>query len=142
MMIHPDIWRKRIKPYTARLISTFKEMGLSTFYHSCGSLVPVIEDLIEVGLDILEPIQVTAKGMKPEELFPVFGDRLSFHGAIDEVELLPHATAEEVYDETTRIIDILGGNGGYIIAPSHQVQGDTSPENVVAIFKAAQDYRW
>ena len=142
MMIHPDIWRERIKPYTARLISTFKEMGLSTFYHSCGSLVPVIDDLIESGLDILEPIQVTAKGMKPEELFPAFGDRLSFHGAIDEVELLPHATAEEVYDETTRIIDILGGNSGFIIAPSHQVQGDTSPENVVAIFKAAQDYRW
>ena len=140
MMISPEIWRERIKPYTGRLISTFKEMGLMTFYHSCGSLVPVIDDLIEVGLDFLDPIQVTAAGMRPEELFPQFGDKLSFHGAIDEVELLPHATPDEVYKETTRIIDILGRNGGYIVSPSHQVQGDTPPENVVAIFEAAKDY--
>ena len=142
MMLSPELWRQRIKPYSGRLISTFKQMGLLTFYHSCGSIVPVIEDLIEVGLDFLDPIQVTAAGMTPEELFPAFGDRLSFHGAIDEVGLLPHATAKEVYDETTRIIGILGQNGGYIVAPSHQVQGDTPPENVVAVFQAAKDYRY
>lgn len=142
MMISPEIWRERIKPYTGSLISTFKNAGLMTFYHSCGSLVPIIDDLIESGLDFLDPIQVTAAGMRPEELFPVFGDRLSFHGAIDEVELLPHATAQEVYDETTRIISILGAKGGYIVSPSHQVQGDTPPENVVAIFEAVKDYRY
>ncbi len=140
MMINPDIWRERIKPYSGRLISTFKKMGLATFYHSCGSLVPVIDDLIECGLDILEPIQVTAKGMKPEEIFPEFGPRLSFHGAIDEVNLLPHATAAEVRRETTRIIDILGKNHGFIVAPSHMVQGDTPPENVVAIYEAVKMY--
>ena len=113
-----------------------------TLYHSCGSLVPVIDDLIEVGLDFLDPIQVTAAGMTPEELSPRFGDRLSFHGAIDEVELLPHATPRQVYDETTRIIEILGRKGGYIVSPSHAVQGDTPPENVVAIFQAARDYRY
>ena len=80
--------------------------------------------------------------MKPEELFPQFGDRLSFHGAIDEVDLLPHASAKEVYEETRRVIDILGANGGYIVSPSHQVQGDTPPENVVAIFDAVRDYHW
>jgi uroporphyrinogen decarboxylase len=142
MMVNPDVWRERIKPYTARLIATFKQMGLTTFYHSCGSLAPVIDDPIEAGLDILDPIQVDAAGMRPEELFPRFGGRLSFHGAIDEVNLLPHATARQVYDETTRIIRILGQNHGFIVAPSHQVQGDTPPENVVAIFSAARDFRW
>lgn len=142
MMLAPDTWRTRIKPYTGRLIRTFKDMGLKTFYHSCGSLVPVIDDLIQCGLDILDPIQVTARGMKPEELFPQFGERLSFHGAIDEVELLPHATAAQVYAETTRVIDVLGRNGGFIVSPSHQVQGDTPPANVVAIFDAVRDYRW
>jgi uroporphyrinogen decarboxylase len=142
MLLNPDIWREKIKPYTASLISTFKQMGLATFYHSCGSCVPIIDDLIEAGLDFLDPIQVTATGMKPKELFPKFGDRLSFHGAIDEVELLPHASAKEVYKETQRVIDILGANGGYVVAPSHQVQGDTPPENVVAIFEAVRDYRW
>ena len=142
MIINPQVWRERIKPYTARLISIFKENGFATFYHTCGSCVPIIDDLIEAGLDILDPIQTTAAGMKPEELFPKFGDRLSFHGAIDEVELLPHSTPKEIYQETMRVIDILGANGGYIVSPSHQVQGDTPPENVVAVFDAVRDYHW
>lgn len=142
MLLSPGIWRERIKPHTGRLISDFTAMGLKTFYHSCGSLVPVIDDFVELGLDILEPIQVTAAGMTPEELFPQFGDCLSFHGAIDEVHLLPHATPKQVYDETTRIIDILGANGGFIVAPSHQVQGDTPVDNILAIYDAARDYRW
>ena len=142
MLLSPALWRERIKPHTGRLISTFKRMGLVTFYHSCGSVVPVIDDLIQLGLDILDPIQVTAHGMTPEHLFPLFGDRLSFHGAIDEVNVLPHATVHEVHAYTRRVIDMLGRNGGYIVAPSHQVQGDTPPENVAAIFEAATDYRW
>jgi len=95
-----------------------------------------------LGLDILEFIQVTAADITPEELFPQFGDRLSFHGAIDEVHLLPHATPKQVYDETTHIIDILGANGGFIVAPSHQVQGDTPVDNVLAIFATARNYRY
>ncbi len=142
MLLSPDVWRKQIKPYTGRLISTFKGMGFKTFYHSCGSLVPVIDDLIEVGLDLLDPIQVSAAGMRPEQLYPRFGDRLSFHGAIDEQEVLPRLAPGEVYDETTRIIDILGQRGGYIVSPAHAVQGDTPPENVVAMLQAARDYRW
>lgn len=142
MMLNPSVWREKIKPYSGKLISTFKKQGFATFYHSCGSLVPVIDDLIEVGLDVLDPIQVGAAGMKPEELFPAFGDRLSFHGAIDEQELLPHGTPKQVYEETTRIIDILGEKGGFIVSPSHQVQGDTPPENIVAIYDAVRDYHW
>jgi uroporphyrinogen decarboxylase len=141
MLLSPRLWRERIKPFSGRLITTFTKMGLKTFYHSCGSIVPVIDDLIELGLDILDPIQVSAAGMSPEAI-SAFRDRLSFHGAIDEVRLLPHATPEEVYRETTRVIDILGLHGGYIVSPSHQVQGDTPPQNVVAIFDAARDYRW
>ncbi len=141
MMLNPRVWRARIKPFSGRLITTFKQMGLKTFYHSCGSIVPVIDDFIELGLDILDPIQVSAAGMSPEAI-SAFADRLSFHGAIDEVRLLPHATAAEVYRETTRVIDVLGRCGGFIVSPSHQVQGDTPPENVVAIFDAAHDYRW
>ena len=142
MMLSPQMWREHIKPHSAKLIRRFKDMGLTTFYHSCGSLVPVIDDLIDMGLDILDPIQITAKDMQPEYLFEHFGSRLSFHGAIDEVELLPKAGAKEVYSETQRIISVLGGNHGFIVSPSHQVQGDTSVENVLAIFRAARDYRF
>lgn len=141
MMLSPDAWRRHIKPYTAKLITTFKQMGLKTFYHSDGAIAPVIDDFIEVGLDILDPIQVGAAGMTPEELFPRFGDRISFHGAIDEVELLPHASPDEVYRETRRIMEILGQNHGYIVSPTHQVQGDTTPENIMAIYRAAHEHR-
>lgn len=141
MMLDPALWRTHIKPYTARLISTFKQIGYATLYHSDGAITPVIDDFIGVGLDLLDPIQVGAAGMTPEELFPQFGDRLSFHGAIDEVDLLPKATPREVYDTTQRTIDVLGRNHGYIVSPTHQVQGDTPPENVVAVFQAARDYR-
>ncbi len=94
-----------------------------------------------MGLDVLDPIQVGAAGMTPEELYPAFGDRLSFHGAIDEVELLPHASPQEVYDETQRVMSILGQNNGFIVSPTHQVQGDTSPENVLAIYKAVDEFK-
>lgn len=141
MMLSPEKWRKHIKPYSAKLITPFKKMGFDTFYHSDGSIVPVIDDFIGMGLDILDPIQVGAAGMTPEELFPAFGDRLSFHGAIDEVELLPHATVDEVYDETMRVMGILGENYGYIVSPTHQVQGDTDPENILAIYKAIKDHK-
>ena len=142
MLVNPQVWRRQIKPYTGRMISTFKQMGLKTFYHSDGSIVDVIDDLVEVGLDFLDPIQVTAAGMRPEQLYPRFGDRLSFHGAIDEQHLLPHGTPAEVYDETRRTIDILGQRGGYIVSATHQIQGDTTAENVVSMIRAAQDYRW
>jgi uroporphyrinogen decarboxylase len=142
MMLSPASWRAHIKPYQTRLITPFKRLGFRTFYHSCGSLVPAIPDLIEMGLDVLDPIQPGATGMAPAELFPQFGDRLSFHGAIDEQELLPHGTPGQVYDETTRTMDILGQNGGYIVSPSHQVQGDTPVENILAVYEAARAYRW
>ncbi|MBN2557670.1 MAG: hypothetical protein JXB33_02820 [Clostridia bacterium] len=140
LMLSPGKWRKHIMPYSAKLITPFKEMGFRTFYHSDGAITPVIDDFIGMGLDILDPIQVGAAGMTPEELFPAFGDRLSFHGAIDEVELLPNASPDEVYAETQRIMGILGGNNGYIVSPTHQVQGDTSPENILAICAAVDEY--
>lgn len=142
LMLDPDTWRSLIKPHTAGLIQPFKDMGLITFYHSCGSVDVVIDDLVEIGLDILDPIQITAGGMQPESLRDRFADRISFHGAIDEVELLPHATPREVYEETMRTISVLGKNYGFIVSPSHQVQGDTSVENVLSIFQAVQDYRY
>lgn len=142
LMLSPGLWREYIKPHTAGLITPFREMGLGTFYHSCGAVSQVIDDLVDIGLDVLDPIQVGAKGMEPESLFERFGERISFHGAIDEVELLPNKTPGQIYDETTRIISILGGNNGFIVSASHQVQGDTSVKNLLAMFDAIRDFRY
>ncbi len=142
MMLAPDLWRRHIKPYSSELIRTFKDMGLMTMYHSCGSIVPVIEDLIEMGLDILDPIQPRAEGMRPEDLKAQFGDRLTFHGGIDEQHLLPHGTPEAVRKEVVRLMEMLGSDGAYIVCPAHAIQPDTSPENIMAIYDTALGYHW
>ena len=141
MMLSPELWRKHVKPYSADLITSFKEMGLMTFYHSCGSILPVIDDLIEMGLDILDPIQPKAEGMAPASLKERFGDRLTFHGGIDEQELLPRGKPEDVEKEVIRVMDTLGGDGAYLVCPAHALQADTSPENVMAIYDTALSFR-
>ena len=140
MMLAPDLWRKHIKPYSARLIRTFKDMGCVTFYHSCGGIKPVINDFIEMGLDILDPVQPKAFEMDPRGLKSEFGGKLTFHGGIDIQELLPFGKPEEVRNEVGRLIEILGFNGGYIVCPSHAIQPDTPPENILALYETAQGY--
>ena len=142
MMLAPDLWRRHIKPYSTELIRPFKEMGLITMYHSCGSILPVIDDLIDMGLDILDPIQPKAAGMSAEEMKRQFGGRLSFHGGIDEQELLPRGTPEQVRAETERIIAVFGGDGGYIVCPAHAFQPDTTPQNAMAMYEAALQWRF
>lgn len=142
MMLSPELWRTHIKPNSEQLIRPFKDMGLRTFYHSCGAIVPVIEDFIGMGLDILDPIQPRAAGMKPEVLKGRFGKQLTFHGGVDEQELLPRGTAEEVRNEVLRSIDILGQQGGYIVCAAHAIQPDTPVENILAMYETAKQYRY
>lgn len=137
MMLSPNLWRERIQPHTARLIRTFKDMGLMTMYHSCGSIVPVIDDLIEVGVDILDPIQPLADGMDAVSLKQRFGGRVAFHGGIDEQELLPRGTPADVRRETARIMKVLGDDGGYVVCPAHYIQPDTPPQNIMAMYETA-----
>jgi len=142
MMLAPDLWRQHIKPYTADLIRTFKDLGFITFYHSCGSMFPVIEDLIESGLDILDPIQPKAADMDADNLKKHFGNRLTFHGGIDEQDLLPNGSADEVRAEVLRLINVLGSDGGYIVCPAHAFQPDTPPENIMAVYDTVQEFRY
>lgn len=142
LMLSPDLWREHIKPYSRQLIQTFKDMGLTTYYHSCGSIFPVIEDFIEMGLDILNPIQPEAVDMDAVTLQKHFGDRLCFHGGIDEQDLLPNGTADDVSKEVERIINVLGADGGYIVCPAHAFQPDTPAENMMAIYDTAQAYSY
>ncbi len=142
MMLSPSLWRKHIKPYSTDLIKPFKEAGFKTFYHSDGSILPVIEDLIGMGLDILDPIQPKAAGMDPEFLKKQYGDRLSFHGGVDIQELLPFGTPAQIETEVKRLISVLGRNGGYIVSAAHGIQPDTPVENVLTLFRTVTDYRY
>jgi uroporphyrinogen decarboxylase len=129
MVISPGMWRQYFKPRMCRFISELKEINpeLKIAYHSDGNIWPIIPDLIEIGLDVLNPIQPAC--MNPSEVKEQFGDRLCFWGTIDEQRTLPFGTEGEVRAEVLHRLKTIGGGGGLIIGPTHHVQLDTSLEN-------------
>lgn len=137
ILIAPDTWRQYLKPRMAAFIRMCREYGVAIRYHSCGGIRPIIPDLIEIGVDILNPIQALAAGMEPEALKRDFGERLSFNGGIDTQGLLPHASEDEVRAATRRLIDVVGRDGGLILSPSHVFQDDVPTENIVAVYETA-----
>jgi uroporphyrinogen decarboxylase len=145
-MISLKMYDKLVKPHFQRLWSITKSKFLKKnpagklMLHSCGTVIPFIHNWIEMGLDILDPIQPRAKDMEPEKLKADFGKQLVFHGGIDIQHTLPFGTPEEVRQEVRRYIQALGPGGGYIVAPAHNVQGDVSPENLVAMRDAVEAY--
>lgn len=142
MLIDPELWRRIIKPRIKYMFEEFRKIrpDLKIAWHSCGSILPIIPDFIEVGLNILNPIQPLAKGMEPEFLKNTYGRDLVFFGGIDVQELLPFGTPQMIKDEVRRRIDILGKDGGFIIAPAHNIQADTPVENVFAFINAVLTY--
>ena len=102
--------------------------------HSCGSISKIMPELIEAGVDILDPIQVTAKNMEPEFLAEQFGGQIVFHGGIDTQQVLPTATPEEVREHARHVTQTLGSKGGYIFAPSQLLGPDIPIENILAMY--------
>ena len=136
LLVSPRTWEALIKPHHARLNVALKEYGVKIIYHSDGSVIEGLEGLIDMGIDVLEAVQLDAKGMDPVELKRIAGDRLAFHGGISVQSLLPFGKPEEVEVEVRRLVKILGENGGYIAAPAHAIQAGTPPENVAAMLRA------
>jgi uroporphyrinogen decarboxylase len=141
MMISPATFRSLVKPRLKELIEHIKSQADVKFmYHTDGTVAPVIDDIIEMGVDILNPIQTSALGMDTDMLKEMYGDRICFHGAIDVQKMLPFSTPEEVrYDVAKRIYHLARG-GGYILAPCHNIGSDVPPENVETMYESAQAY--
>ncbi len=139
MLLPPDFWRENLKPRMAALISDFKnrDPDVKIIYHSCGSILPIIPDLIEIGLDVLNPIQPLAKDMSLKNIKENYGDKLSFLGGVDIQRTLPMGSEQEIAEHIADRIQAGSENGGYIIAPAHIIQPDTSVEKVKAFFKYA-----
>jgi uroporphyrinogen decarboxylase len=131
------LFRRFIAPPIQALADRAHRHGVKFMFHSCGSVRELIPDLIELGVDILNPIQPAAAGMEPEGLKHDFGDKLCFHGGIDIQFLLPLEPAKAVRAEVKRRAEILGAGGGYILAPSHNLQQDIPTENVLAMYDPA-----
>jgi uroporphyrinogen decarboxylase len=138
MLISPKLWREFIKPRMAKICDMIHSFNTRVRYHSCGSVYPIIPDLIEMGVDILNPIQPLAQDMDPFRLKKEFGDRLTLDGGIDIQFLLPKGSVGDVRREVRKMIDITGANGGYICAGSHTLQGDIPLENIIALVEEAQ----
>jgi uroporphyrinogen decarboxylase len=138
-LMSPKMYRAMIKPYQAEIIATIKRRHpAKVFYHSCGSIYPLINDLIEIGVDLLNPVQVSAKEMgDTARLKREFGRRLSFCGGIDTQQVLPYGTPDDVRREVRRRIKDLGPGGGYVLAAVHAIQPDVPPENVCALYEEA-----
>jgi uroporphyrinogen decarboxylase len=139
MLIDPGTWRRIVKPRIKYMFGEFRKVSpdIKIAWHSCGSILPIIPDFVELGLDILNPIQPLARGMDPVYLKKTYGKDLVFFGGIDIQQLLPFGSPEAIRNEVRRRIDILGKDGGYIIAPAHNIQADTPVENILAFFEAA-----
>jgi uroporphyrinogen decarboxylase len=141
MIMDPELWRKVFKPRIKWMFEEFRKVNpkIKLAWHSCGSIPEIIPDFIEVGLDILNPIQPQAKGMAPEFLKKEYGKDLVLFGGIDLQKLLPYSSHEEIKHEVKRICRILGKGGGYILAPAHNIQPDTPVENLLAIYEAVKE---
>ncbi len=134
LFLSPRTYREMIKPYHAELLQLVKSRTKARImFHSCGSVVALLDDFIEIGLDILNPVQVAARGMDTAELKRRYGRRISFWGAIDTQQVLPRGTPDDVRAEVRRRIADLARGGGFVVAPVHVVQADVPPENVIAL---------
>jgi uroporphyrinogen decarboxylase len=141
--VSPEMFRKFIKPRYAKLFSTLKNrFGVKILFHSCGAVYPFIPDLVETGVDILNPIQLGAAGMgDTRRLKKEFGDVLTFWGGgIDVQQMLPVASPQTIEDEVKRRIEDLAPGGGFIFAATQTIQPDTPPENIMAMWKGLQRY--
>jgi uroporphyrinogen decarboxylase len=142
-IIDPDQLRKMVIPRFKTIFTHVKRRlpHVKTFLHSCGAIREIIPDLIEAGLDILNPVQFTAAGMNLKELKHDFGDVLTFWGGgVDTQSTLNNGTPQQVADEVKRIIDILAPGGGFVFAPVHNIQDDVSPENFWSMWETLREF--
>jgi len=140
MMMNPDLWRKAIKPRLASVIRTAKsnKPDILVFYHGDGNLQKIIPDLIEIGIDILNPVQPEC--MVPVKVKELYGDRLSFWGTLGTQTTLPFGKPKEVKETCRNLIEKVGKGGGLLLAPTHMVEPDVPWDNVEAFIEAVKEY--
>lgn len=144
LLCSEELYRKIVHPYHKRLFSFIKKRAQNKvyiFYHTCGACKPLIPYLIEEGVDILNPVQISAKDMDPVALKREFGKDITFWGGgVDSQRILPYGTVEEVREGVKRQIEALAPGGGFIFAPVHNIQSDVPPENIMAMWEAWAEY--
>jgi len=137
-LISPDMFREYLLPYLKRYAEIVHGHGKKLLLHTCGSIRRLLPDLIEAGVDVMEPTQTSAEGMQAEGLKADFGRRITFYGGIDLIRVLSQGTPEEVRAEVLEIFRLLGRGGGYILGPGHTyIQPDVPLANILAMYETA-----
>ena len=138
LLISPDCYREFYKPYHKRFNDwVHNNTSWKVFFHTCGAVTDLMDDFIEAGVDIINPVQISAKGMQPELLKEKYGDRIVFWGGgVDPQKTMPFGTPEDVAQETRRNVAILFKGGGFVCAAVHNIQGPTPVENILAFFRS------
>ncbi len=142
LMFSPAQVHEFLLPRMKRIIDLAHEAGAFVFHHNDGNCRRIIPAMIEAGIDVLNPVQWRARGMEREGLKRDFGGRVVFHGAVDNQYTLPFGTVDEVRREVLDNLRILGEGGGYILAPCHNIQPVSPPENVVAMYETCYEHGW
>ena len=142
LLFSPQQMKEFLFPRMKRMMDLTREHGSHVFTHSDGAVRPVIEDLIALGVQVLNPIQWRCQGMEREGLKKDFGRRLVFHGGMDNQHTVPFGSVDDVRQEVLDNLRILGSGGGYILAPCHNIQSVTPPENIVAIYETGYANGW
>jgi len=140
-IIHPGVFRNIFKPRMKELVSFIKSKAkVKVCLHSCGSVYWAIQDFIDVGIDVLNPLQVAAKDMDTKRLKEEFGKDLAFWGGCDTQRVLPFGSPEEVKKEVKKRIKDLAPGGGFVLTPVHNIQAGVPPENIVSMYKSVEEY--
>ena len=142
MLISPALWREVLKERMRKVIEELKAVNpnIGIAYHCCGSYAPIIPDLIEIGVNILNALQPAAKDMDLKKLKDVYGNEICFFGGLDIQKILPFGSLEDIENEVKRIISSAAKGGGFIFAGAHNIQPDTSVEKVVNLFQLVKRY--
>lgn len=137
-----EMFRELYKPYYKRVCDWIHQnTGWKTYIHTCGCIVKLLDDIVDMGVDIINPVQLSAKGMDAQMLKDKYGDKLVFWGGgVDTQHTLPAGSIEEIQEEVTQRLPILSKGGGYVFDTIHNIVGDTRPESIWAAFKAVHDY--
>jgi uroporphyrinogen decarboxylase len=142
LLISPTHWRKFLKPTYRKMFALIKQYNAKVWFHSCGTFRPVLGDLIDIGMDIWETVQVQCPGNEPEVLKQEYGEHLTFYGAISTQTTLPYGSQETVRAEVRERVRVLGRGGGYICGNDHVILPDVPIENVLAMLDEAKKYRF
>lgn len=142
LLISPRVFGRFFQPMMAAVAKLAREHGGYYYHHTCGAIRRLIPTFVEIGMDVLDPVQVGAADMVPAELKAEYGEHICFSGGVDEQDLLPNGAPGQVREAVFRLLDDMAPAGGFFVGPTHNLQADIPTENIVAMYDAAREWRY